>query len=167
MNDELPIGRTCADCVHHARCVDLFQCPADNTTCDWIPSRFALRPADQERYQPIGFVVVTEEQHQLEVEQARQAGHAAGAADMRERAALQAEWWLHHDTETKLGSSIRALPLTAPSAGAPVDETKVVVADCCTKCGGRKWIKWTELDSYHACRCPPGAADDTGRKERG
>ena len=36
-------AQKCGDCVHHPRCVMLFQCPADNETCDWDPSRFRAR----------------------------------------------------------------------------------------------------------------------------
>lgn len=39
----LPAGKTCGDCVHHARCAFLFGCPSDNVTCDWSPSRFVQR----------------------------------------------------------------------------------------------------------------------------
>jgi hypothetical protein len=44
MNDmQLPAGKTCSDCQHYHYCTRLFGCPDTNTSCDWSPSRFALR----------------------------------------------------------------------------------------------------------------------------
>lgn len=40
---KLPAGKTCGDCAYYKRCVALFECPADNTECDWAPSRFRQR----------------------------------------------------------------------------------------------------------------------------
>ena len=36
----LPDGKQCSDCAHFKRCEMLFMCPADNTMCDWSPSKF-------------------------------------------------------------------------------------------------------------------------------
>ena len=43
---KLPDGKTCADCAYYKRCWALFECPADNTECDWAPSRFRRRVTD-------------------------------------------------------------------------------------------------------------------------
>jgi hypothetical protein len=40
---QLPAGKTCADCRFFSFCVKLFGCDAQNTTCDWAPSRFKPR----------------------------------------------------------------------------------------------------------------------------
>lgn len=38
----LPVGKTCADCVHCRRCTAMFgHIPADEV-CDWSPSRFRM-----------------------------------------------------------------------------------------------------------------------------
>ena len=36
----LPPTATCALCKHFRRCVALFQCEPDSTTCDFFPRRF-------------------------------------------------------------------------------------------------------------------------------
>lgn len=38
----LPEGQSCGGCAHFKRCVALFQCAPDNTTCDWFPRRFRV-----------------------------------------------------------------------------------------------------------------------------
>lgn len=41
MNDmDLPTGKTCADCCHLRRCVGMGFTKAENTNCDFSPSRF-------------------------------------------------------------------------------------------------------------------------------
>lgn len=37
---DLPEGKTCATCLHYARCKALFACPADAVKCDFAPSRY-------------------------------------------------------------------------------------------------------------------------------
>jgi len=37
----LPAGSTCGHCRHLARCVNLFGCASESTTCDFFPRRFA------------------------------------------------------------------------------------------------------------------------------
>jgi hypothetical protein len=49
---QLPAGKTCDDCVAHYHCLRLFGCPKTNTTCDWAPSRFALRIELEPEFQP-------------------------------------------------------------------------------------------------------------------
>ena len=39
----LPDGKQCSDCANFNRCVMLFMCPADNTMCDWSPSKFVSK----------------------------------------------------------------------------------------------------------------------------
>lgn len=36
----LPIGKTCGDCVHARRCTMMFGHIRADETCDWAPSRF-------------------------------------------------------------------------------------------------------------------------------
>lgn len=36
----LPPGKTCADCVHCARCTAIFGHIPEDEVCDWSPSRF-------------------------------------------------------------------------------------------------------------------------------
>lgn len=36
----LPDGKKCGDCIHFQRCEWLIACSPNNTTCDWIPSKF-------------------------------------------------------------------------------------------------------------------------------
>ena len=45
MDDDmrLPTGKTCGDCLHFYHCRRLFNCPGGSASCDWAPSRFALR----------------------------------------------------------------------------------------------------------------------------
>ena len=40
VNNQLPIGRTCYDCIHFRRCSWLISVEANHASCDWIPSRF-------------------------------------------------------------------------------------------------------------------------------
>jgi hypothetical protein len=40
---ELPQGKTCADCMHNARCVVFGFTKPQNTRCDFAPSRFVER----------------------------------------------------------------------------------------------------------------------------
>lgn len=44
---KLPEGKTCGDCAHYKRCKALFDCPAENTQCDWAPSRFRQRLTEE------------------------------------------------------------------------------------------------------------------------
>lgn len=39
----LPEGKTCADCVHTARCVAIFGHIPEDETCDWLPIRYQER----------------------------------------------------------------------------------------------------------------------------
>ncbi len=39
----LPEGKTCADCVHVRRCVEMFGQKPEDTACQFIPSRARLR----------------------------------------------------------------------------------------------------------------------------
>ena len=40
----LPEGKTCGDCIHLARCRGMgFTSSADNTSCDFWPSRFRVK----------------------------------------------------------------------------------------------------------------------------
>jgi hypothetical protein len=39
-NMDLPVGKTCGDCVHFDRCVGLIGVKADYTMCDFYPIRF-------------------------------------------------------------------------------------------------------------------------------
>jgi len=42
---ELPEGETCFWCADMERCVTLFNCKPDSTSCDWFPRRFrAVEP---------------------------------------------------------------------------------------------------------------------------
>ncbi len=42
---DLPDGKTCGACAHHARCQMLFGCKAERTECDFFPRRFrAVEP---------------------------------------------------------------------------------------------------------------------------
>lgn len=43
---KLPDGRTCSDCAHFPRCVGLFGCKPESTSCDWSPSRFVEAPGE-------------------------------------------------------------------------------------------------------------------------
>lgn len=38
---KLPDGMHCSECRFHSYCVKLFECPPENTHCDWAPSRFS------------------------------------------------------------------------------------------------------------------------------
>ena len=42
----LPAGKTCDNCLHAKRCVNLFGCNLSNDYCDWSPARFVPRIAD-------------------------------------------------------------------------------------------------------------------------
>lgn len=37
---DLPSGKTCADCIHAARCTQMFGAKLANTKCDFEPIRF-------------------------------------------------------------------------------------------------------------------------------
>lgn len=39
----LPVGRTCGDCVHIPRCKAMFGHVEADISCDWSPSRFKER----------------------------------------------------------------------------------------------------------------------------
>ena len=57
MNDrredqKLPTGKTCGDCRWLARCRMLFQQRDDSTECDWSPSKFRERRADDPETKP-------------------------------------------------------------------------------------------------------------------
>lgn len=41
---DLPVGKTCGDCVHLPRCKAIYGHVETDTSCDWSPSRF-LPPA--------------------------------------------------------------------------------------------------------------------------
>ncbi len=36
----LPLGVTCGDCLHVAKCVAMFGKKPTDTTCDWFPRKF-------------------------------------------------------------------------------------------------------------------------------
>jgi hypothetical protein len=38
----LPVGKTCAQCIHLPRCVAMFGAQPENRVCDFSPSRFTL-----------------------------------------------------------------------------------------------------------------------------
>lgn len=40
----LPSGKTCGDCVHIRRCNAIFGHTAEDTYCDWSPSRAQWKP---------------------------------------------------------------------------------------------------------------------------
>jgi hypothetical protein len=48
--EALPEGRTCKDCIHWLMCSWLLgvYAKAENTRCDWDPSRFQLKLALQQ-----------------------------------------------------------------------------------------------------------------------
>lgn len=46
---QLPAGKTCGDCQYFSHCRGMFGCDGTNTTCDWSPSRFALKVDEPER----------------------------------------------------------------------------------------------------------------------
>jgi len=48
---ELPEGTTCGSCVHLSRCLRLFGCKPDNTSCDWFPRRFAAAPPPETKFE--------------------------------------------------------------------------------------------------------------------
>ena len=37
---ELPVGKTCSNCVHERRCCTIFGHVPTDTYCDWFPRRF-------------------------------------------------------------------------------------------------------------------------------
>lgn len=37
---DLPMGKTCHDCVHFSRCSWLIGIKGNETICDWLPSKF-------------------------------------------------------------------------------------------------------------------------------
>lgn len=37
---DLPVGKTCGDCIHVKRCCGMFGHLIDDESCDWSPSRF-------------------------------------------------------------------------------------------------------------------------------
>lgn len=37
---DLPVGKTCGDCVHVRRCTAMFGHIPEDESCDWSPSRF-------------------------------------------------------------------------------------------------------------------------------
>jgi ribosomal protein S27E len=42
---KLPVGLTCGDCAHIARCKAMFGHTESDVSCDWSPSRFISKPA--------------------------------------------------------------------------------------------------------------------------
>lgn len=58
---QLPPGKTCADCVHTARCCAMFGHVPEDTYCDWWPSKYrartpelAVSPTAQTPAKPLG-----------------------------------------------------------------------------------------------------------------
>lgn len=46
----LPVGKTCGDCAHLARCVAMFGAVAGSLVCDFSPSKFMPKvAAEKER----------------------------------------------------------------------------------------------------------------------
>lgn len=41
---DLPDGKTCADCLHAERCIEMFGATPDKTKCGWEPIRFKETP---------------------------------------------------------------------------------------------------------------------------
>ncbi len=43
---DLPAGKTCATCLHYAKCKALFGCLSDAVKCDFAPSRYRAQWPD-------------------------------------------------------------------------------------------------------------------------
>jgi hypothetical protein len=49
---DLPVGKTCGDCVHIQRCRWLINANDRDERCDWEPSRFRASPGKDQKTTP-------------------------------------------------------------------------------------------------------------------